>query len=154
MFCSKCGTANVEANLFCASCGNSLKPTASVSPVAATSRRKTLLLVSIVLLVLLGIGLYLTVQGSRETISTNIQTILTDNFSADMKVVAVTLHSFDVVSVALLNGYADGLFFVEQCDGPFAFTVTFAELPEGDSVYVSIDGNAVLELQQCDDLVP
>ena len=54
MFCSKCGTANVEANLFCASCGNSLKPTASVSPVAATSRRKTPLLLSIVALVCLG----------------------------------------------------------------------------------------------------
>jgi len=52
MFCSKCGTANVEANLFCTSCGNSLKPTASVSPVVATSRQKTPLLLGIVALVL------------------------------------------------------------------------------------------------------
>ena len=40
MFCSKCGTAHVEANLFCISCGNSLKPTASVSPVARTRSRR------------------------------------------------------------------------------------------------------------------
>ena len=57
MFCSKCGTANVEANLFCTSCGNSLKPTASVSPVTPRSRQTTPLLLSIVALVCLGVWL-------------------------------------------------------------------------------------------------
>ena len=57
MFCSKCGTANVEANLFCASCGNSLKPTASVSPVTPRSRQTTPILLSILALVCLGVWL-------------------------------------------------------------------------------------------------
>ena len=57
MVCWKCGTTYDTGSPFCGSCGNSLKPTASVSPAAPRSRHKTPLLLSIAALVCLGVWL-------------------------------------------------------------------------------------------------